>query len=78
MPTKPQMEWVHSVLSRHFQGMVIELPAMGELRARAFCSEIPNAVVLVSHAGCGSWAVKRAVKRLRAADVNLVGSRIVR
>lgn len=77
-PTRTQLEWVHSVLSCHFKGIVIELPAMGELRAREFCSRIPNAVVLVTHPGCGSWSINRAVRRLRAADANLVGSSIVR
>lgn len=77
-PSKPQLEWIHSVLAYHFQGMVIELPAMGELRAREFCSKIPNAVVLVTHPGCGSWSIRRAVRRLREADANLVGSSIVR
>ncbi len=74
IPPKAKLEWVHSVLAVHFQGIVIELPAMGELRAKEFCSRIPNAVVLVSHAGCGTWSVKRAVRRLRAADANLVAS----
>lgn len=77
-PTKPQLEWLHGVLARHFQGMVIELPAMGEIRARSYCARIPNAVVLVSHSGCGSWSVKRAVKRLRNADANLVASHLMR
>jgi hypothetical protein len=77
-PTKSQLEWVHSVLACHFQGIVIELPAMGELRAREFCNKIPNAVVLVTHPGCGSWSIRRAVRRLREADANLVGSSIVR
>ncbi len=77
-PTKTQLEWVHSVLSSHFQGIVIELPAMGELRAREFCSKIPNAVVLVTHPGCGSLSIRRAVRRLREANANLVGSSIVR
>ena len=77
-PTKQQLEWIHSVLSSHFQGMVVELPAMGELRAREFCGKIPNAVVLVTHPGCGSWSIRRAVRRLREVDANLVGSSIVR
>ena len=78
MPTRGQLEWVHSVLAKHFQGIVIELPAMGELRAREFCSNIPNAVVLVTHPGCGSWSIRRAVRRLRSADAPLVASSIVR
>jgi hypothetical protein len=78
LPRKEQLEWVHSVLACHFQGIVIELPAMGELRAREFCSSIPNAVVLVSHVGCGSWSIKRAIRRLHAADANLVASSLVR
>lgn len=78
MPTRGQLEWVHSVLAKHFQGIVIELPAMGELRAREFCSNIPNAVVLVTHPGCGSWSIRRAVRRLRSADAPLVASSIMR
>lgn len=77
MPTEEQMRWVHSVLSTHFQGMVIELPPMGELRAKEFCSRIPNAVVLVSHAGCSTWAVKRAVRRLHAADLPIAATSLV-
>ena len=78
MPGREQLEWAHGVLATHFQGIVIELPAMGELWAREYCSRIPNAVVLVSHAGCGTWSIKRAVRRLRAADANLVGTSLVR
>jgi hypothetical protein len=77
-PGKEQLTWVHSILSSHFQGIAIELPPMGEMRAREFCAKIPNAVLLVSHAGCGSWSIKRAVKRLHAAHANLVGTTLVR
>jgi hypothetical protein len=77
-PSRGQLEWAHSVLCTHFQGIVIELPPMGELRAREFCGKIPNAVVLVAHRGCGSLSIRRAVKRLRATGANLVGSSLVR
>jgi len=77
-PRREQLEWVHAVLGCHFQGIVLDLPPMGELRAREFCARLPNAIVLVSHPGCGSWSIKRAVKRLRAADANLVASSLVR
>jgi Mrp family chromosome partitioning ATPase len=78
LPRKEQLEWVHAVLGCHFQGIVLDLPPMGELRARELCARLPNAIVLVSHPGCGTWSIKRAVKRLRAADANLVASSLVR
>lgn len=74
-PASIQVEWVHRVLSPHFNGIVMELPPMGELRAREFCHHIPNAVVLVAQPGrVGSWSVRRAVKRLQRRDANLVSS----
>lgn len=75
IPSSVQMEWIHRVLSPHFPGIVMELPPMGELRAREFCHHIPNAVVLVAAPGrVGAWSVRRAVRRLHRADANLVGS----
>jgi Mrp family chromosome partitioning ATPase len=53
----------------------MELPPMGELRARDFCHHIPNGVVLVAAPGrVGSWSVRRAVRRLKHAEANLVAS----
>jgi Mrp family chromosome partitioning ATPase len=75
MPSSQQVEWIHRVLSPHFPGIVMELPPMGELRAREFCHHVPNAVVLVAAPGrVGTWSVRRAVRRLQRADANLVGS----
>jgi len=75
MPSAQQLEWIHHVTSPHFSGVVMELPPMGELRSHQFCHQIPNAVVLVSAPGrSGAWAVRRAVRRLRHAHANLVGS----
>ena len=75
MPSSMQMEWIHRVTSPHFAGVVMELPPMGELRAREFCHHIPNAVVLVAAPGrVGAWSVRRAVRRLERAEANLVAS----
>jgi Mrp family chromosome partitioning ATPase len=75
IPSHVQMEWIHRVLAPHFAGIVMELPPMGELRARQFCHDIPNAVVLVAAPGrVGAWSVRRAVRRLQKADANLIGS----
>ena len=75
LPSSDQMEWIHRVTSPHFTGIVMELPAMGELRARDFCHHIPNGVVLVAAPGrVGTWSVRRAVRRLKNAEANLVGS----
>lgn len=75
MPTAQQMEWIHRVTSAHFSGVVMELPPMGELRAREFCHQIPNAVVLVAAPGrVGAWSVRRAVRRLQRAEANVVGT----
>ena len=74
-PSSRQMEWIHRVTSPHFAGVVMELPPMGELRAREFCHHVPNAVVLVAASGrVGAWSVRRAVKRLQRAQANLVCS----
>ncbi len=75
LPSAQQMEWIHRVTSPHFSGIVMELPPMGELRARDFCHHIPNGVVLVAAPGrVGSWSVRRAVRRLKHAEANLVAS----
>ena len=75
MPNSQQMEWIHRVTSPHFAGVVMELPPMGELRAREFCHHIPNAVILVAAPGSvGAWSVRRAVRRLQRAESNIVGS----
>ena len=73
-PASVQLEWVHRTLSPHFQAIVMELPPMGEFRSREFCHQIPNAVILVARSGCGTWSVRRAVRRLRKAKANLTGS----
>jgi hypothetical protein len=75
LPTSGQMEWVHRVMSPHFSGIVMELPPMGELRAREFCHHIPNAVILVAAPGrVGTWSVRRAIRRLQKAEANVVAS----
>ena len=75
VPDSKRMEWIHRITSPHFTGIVMELPAMGELRAQQFCHHIPNAVVLVAAPGrVGTWSVRRAVRRLHRAEANLVAS----
>lgn len=75
VPSAQHMEWIHRVTAPHFSGVVMELPPMGELRARDFCHQIPNAVILVAAPGrVGAWSVRRAVRRLQRAEANLVGS----
>ena len=78
MPNSQQMEWIHRVTSPHFSGVVMELPPMGELRARDFCHHIPNAVILVAAPGrVGAWSVRRAVRRLHRAEANVIGCSIL-
>jgi Mrp family chromosome partitioning ATPase len=57
---------------------VMELPPMGEwrlLNRKPGAHHVPDAVILVARSGCvGSWAVRRAVRRLKDADAILLGS----
>lgn len=72
-----QVEWIHRMLIAHFPGIVMELPAMGELLGRpsTFTHHLPDSVVLVAGFGSvGYRAVRRATSRLKTADANLAGS----
>jgi hypothetical protein len=79
--TVAHVEWVHRILASHFPGIVMELPPMGEwlrrpmLKQKGEIHRVPDAVILVAASGrVGSWAVKRAVRRLKDADATLLGS----
>ena len=72
---KRGLKWVHGLVTKHYQSVIIAFPAWNALPGVRSCYALADAMVLaVRPDSCGAFTVRRAVRRLRKARVNLIGS----
>ncbi len=73
-----RLRLAHALASKHYRSIIIELSGWEDFEAfpaARTCYSLPDAMILaVMPNSCGTSKLRKAVRRLRRADANLVGS----